>query len=98
MWAGEEREQSPGGTSCGSLQGGGANCDPGGEAGAGKAGSSRRNRGQAEVAGQVRSPWPGCEESWTEGFPMGGPDQEKAAEGAPDWEHVPRAWKWEEQQ
>lgn len=93
-----EREQSSGGTSCGSLWEGAANCDPGGEAGAGKAGSSGRDRGPTEVAGQVLSQWPGCEESWTEACPMGGPVQEKEAEGAPDWEHVSGAWKWEVQQ
>lgn len=90
----EEREQNSRGTSCGSLQGGGANCDPEGEAGAGKTGSPGRGRGPAGVAGQVRSPQPGREGSWTEGCPMGGPAQEKAAGCAPDWQHVPGAWTW----
>lgn len=88
-----EGEQSSGGTSFGSLQGGDAKCDPGAEAGAGKMGSPGRGRGSARVAGQVRSPWPGREGSWTEGYPMGGPAQEKAAGCAPDCQQVPGAWK-----
>lgn len=88
----EEQEQSLGGTSCGSLQGGGANCAPGGEAGAGKMGSPGRGRGPAGVAGQARSLWPDHEGSWTEGCPMGGPAQEKAAGCAPNWQHEPGAW------
>lgn len=87
------QEQSSGGTACGSRQEDGANCDPEGEAGAGIEGSSGRGRGPAEVAGQVWKLWSGCEGSWTEGCPMGGPAQEKAAEGVPDRQHVLRAWK-----
>lgn len=80
------------GTSCGSPQGGAANCDPVGEAGAEKMGSPERGREAAGAAGQVRSLQPGSEGGWTEGCPMGGPAQEKAAECTPDLKRVPGAW------
>ena len=88
----EERGQSSGGKSCGSPRGGGASCGPGGEAGAGKTGSPGRGRGPAGGAGQVRSRRPGREGSRTEGCPMGGTAQEKAAGCAPYRQHVPGAW------
>lgn len=79
------------GTSCGSLQGGAANCGPVCEAGAEKTGSPWRGREAAVVAGQVRGLQPGCEGGLTEGCPMGGPAQEKAAGCTPDLKHVPGA-------